>query len=269
MVDYPGLRAIVFDDRRVPGPFGVTLVLALALAVALFAAAPLVVGGEDSGGQAGLVITMTGETGESVFKLTVSSTQRGSVGRPGEGIFTYTAGTVVDLEAVADDGFRFAGWTGDTDSIDDVDAALTRILVEADYSITANFEGDPFLPSPSVYHDLVVTSTGGGNVTVPGEGLFEYDKGAVVDLVAEPAEGFRFVEWTGDVLTVVDATVAVTSIVMDGDYEIQAGFDSVIEQLPTPCLWGWILVGALVAGLLVYFLWWRRRRRRADSGSQV
>jgi len=268
VVDYLGLRVLVFDDRRMLGPFGVALALAVALAVALVVTAPLMVDGEDSSGQGSLVITMTGETGESVFNLTVSSTQGGSVRWPGEGIFAYTAGTVVELDAIADDGFRFAGWTGDTDSIDDVDAALTTILVDADYSITSTFEGDPFLPSPPVYHDLVVTSTVGGNVTVPGEGLFEYDKGTVVDLVAEPTEGFRFVEWTGDVSTVVDATVAVTSIVMHGDYEIQAGFDSVIEQLPSPCPWRWILVGALAAGLLVYFLWLRRRRRRANSGSQ-
>ncbi|MFO7712455.1 MAG: hypothetical protein R6V51_04530 [Dehalococcoidia bacterium] len=195
VVDYPGLRAIVFDDRRVPGPFGVTLALAVALAVALIPAASVMVGGEDSGGQAGVAITMTGETGD--------------------------------------------------------------------------FEGDPVPPSPPVCHDLVVTSTVGGNVTVPGEGLFGYEEGTVVDLAAEPAEGFRFLEWTGDVSTVVDATVTVTSIVMHGDYEIQAVFDSVIEQLPSPCLWRWILVGALASGLLVYFLWWTRRRRRADSGSQL
>jgi len=268
VVDYPGLRAIVFDDRRVPGPFCVTLALALALAVALGAAAPLVVGGEDSGGQAGLSITMTGETDELEFSLTVSSVQGGSVKLPGEGVFTYGVGTVVELEAIADDDFRFLEWTGDTDSIDDVDAARTTILVDADYSISATFEEDPFLPSPLVRHDLVLTSIVGGNVTVPGEGLFEYDRGTVVDLVAEPAEGFRFLEWTGDVSTIVDATVAVTSIVMHGDYEIQARFESLIEHLPSPFPWWWFLVGTVAAGLLVYLLWWRRRRRRAYSGSQ-
>jgi len=252
----------------VPKTFGVKLVLSLALAVILGAAAPLVVGGEDSDGQTGLAITMTGETGESVFNLTVSSSEGGSVQLPGEGSFTYTAVTEVDLKATADDGFRFAGWTGDTDLIDDVDAARTAILVDADYSITALFEEGTFLPSPPVRHGLVITSTVGGNVTEPGEGSFQYDDGSVVGLVAEPAEGFRFLEWTGDVSTVVDATAAVTSIVMHGDYEIQARFDSLIEHLPSRFPWWWILVGIVIAGLLVYFLWWRRRRRRVDSGSQ-
>jgi len=258
----------VSNDGRVPKTFGVTLALSLALAVVLVAAASLLVGGEDSGGHAGLAITMTGETGELQFGLTVSSGEGGVVEIPGEGVFTYDAGTVVELKATADDGFRFAGWTGDTHSIDDVDAARTAILVDADYSIIALFEEDAFLPSPPVRHGLVITSTVGGNVTEPGEGSFEYDDGSEVGLVAEPAEGFRFLEWTGDVWTVVDTTVAVTSIVMHGDYEIQARFDPLIEHLPSRFPWWWILVGIVIAGLLVYFLWWRRRRRRVDSGSQ-
>ena len=265
VVDYEGLRVIVFDDRRVPGPFGVMLALALAVAAALIAAVPLIVGGEDSGGQAGLAITMTGE---SVFNLTVSSTQWGSVRLPGEGSFTYAAGTVVELDAIEDDGFQFTGWVGDTDSIDDVDAARTTILVDADYSITATFQEDPSLSSPPVWHELVLTSTVGGNVTDPGEGSFEYNDGSVVDLVAEPAEGFMFLEWTGDVSTVVDVTTAVTGIVMRGDCQIQARFDSLIEDVPSPIRWWWFLIGAVAVVLLVYLLWWRRRLRRANSAPQ-
>lgn len=228
----------------------------------------MAVGGEGSDDRTGLTVTMTGENGESVFSLTVSSTEGGSVEVPGEGVFSYSVDTVVDLKAVADDDFRFVEWTGDTDSITSVDAAQTTITVDADYSITAAFEEEPFSPSPPVQYDLVVTSTVGGNVTVPGEGRFEYEEGAVVDLVAEPAEGYRFAEWTGDVSTVEDTTAAVATIVMRGDYRVEASFDSVVEQPPSPFPWWWILIGVAVAGLCVCFLWWRRRRRRSDSGSQ-
>lgn len=238
------------------------------LTLVLVGSGPSAVGVQGSDEQTGLTITMTGETGELQFDLTVSSGEGGVVEVPGEGVFTYDAGTVVELKATADDGFRFAGWTGDTHTIISVDAAETKITVDADYSITAIFNEDSLSPSLPVLHDLVVTSTVGGNVTVPGEGRFEYEVGAVVDLEAEPGEGFRFLEWTGDVSTVADATSGVTSIIMYGEYHILASFDEVPAPALQECPWWWILVGIVIAGLLVYFLWWRRRRRRVDSGPQ-
>jgi hypothetical protein len=44
--------------------------------------------------------------------LTIVSFAGGSVIQPGEGIFTYEQGEIVRLEAQADPGFVFAGWTG-------------------------------------------------------------------------------------------------------------------------------------------------------------
>ena len=61
-------------------------------------------------------------------------------------MFTYDEGTVVDLVATPGAGYRFDEWTGDVDTIADVDAATTTIVMNGDYSITANFEEVP--PSP-------------------------------------------------------------------------------------------------------------------------
>jgi hypothetical protein len=47
----------------------------------------------------------------------------------------------------------------------------------------------------------------------------------VVNLVVEAAEGFRFVNWTGDVETVADVNSAYTTITMNGDYSITANFE--------------------------------------------
>ena len=47
----------------------------------------------------------------------------------------------------------------------------------------------------------------------------------MVNLVAEAAEGFRFVNWTGDVETVADVNSASTTITMNGDYSITANFE--------------------------------------------
>ncbi|MFO7773727.1 MAG: S8 family serine peptidase, partial [Dehalococcoidia bacterium] len=73
------------------------------------------------------------------YDLGVSSTTGGSVTEPGEGTFTYEEGSVVDLVAVADSGYVFVEWTGDTGTIADVNAASTTITMNGDYSITATF----------------------------------------------------------------------------------------------------------------------------------
>ncbi len=77
---------------------------------------------------------------EAPLYLTAAGTAGGSVTSPGEGTFAYEAGTVVDLVATAWAGYEFVSWTGDTDAIADVGAAETTIAIEADYSVTANFE---------------------------------------------------------------------------------------------------------------------------------
>jgi hypothetical protein len=75
--------------------------------------------------------------------LTISSTSGGSVTEPGEGTFTYDEGTVVDLVAEAEEGYRFISRTDDVDTIADVEDTPTTITVEDDYEITANCEVAP------------------------------------------------------------------------------------------------------------------------------
>jgi hypothetical protein len=55
-------------------------------------------------------------------------------------------------------------------------------------------------------------------------GLFDYDKGTVVELVANPVGDNTFVEWTGDVSTIADDEDATTTITMNGNYAITATF---------------------------------------------
>jgi uncharacterized repeat protein (TIGR02543 family) len=77
--------------------------------------------------------------GHDTYQLIISSTAGGSVTVPGEGTFTYDSGTVVELLAIADDGYRFQGWTGDTQDITNLSSPTTNITMSEDYSITANF----------------------------------------------------------------------------------------------------------------------------------
>ena len=71
---------------------------------------------------------------------------------------------------------------------------------------------------------LTISSTAGGNVTTPGEGDFTYAPKTVVDLVAEPEEGYRFAMWSGDVETIADVEAAATNIAISSDYSVEVQF---------------------------------------------
>jgi hypothetical protein len=171
-------------------------------------------------------ITASFELAEDWRSLSVSSTSGGAVVEPGEGMFIRGADTVVDLVAEADEYYKFVKWSGDVDTIDDVYAAATSITMHDSYSITANFE--TWHPEPIVL--LVVLSTGGGSVTVPGEGIFSFPLGAEVGLVADAASGYQFVNWSGDVDTVVDINAASTTITMYSSYFIRANFGTATSR---------------------------------------
>jgi hypothetical protein len=68
-------------------------------------------------------------------RLAVSCTAGGSVVRPGVGIFTYGFYEVVVLEAKADPGFEFIGWSGDYSTQDNP----LSLIMDQDYSLQANF----------------------------------------------------------------------------------------------------------------------------------
>jgi len=87
-----------------------------------------------------------------------------------------------------------------------------------------------------VEYDLTIASTAGGSVTTPPEGTHTYDEGEVVDLVAEPEDGYQFINWTGDVGTIADVNAANTTITMNDDYTITANFVvtiNIIAQVET------------------------------------
>ncbi len=158
------------------------------------------------------------------YSLAVSSNAGGSVTGPGEGTFTYDAGTAVDLAAAPASGYQFVNWTGDVDTIGNIEAASTTITVNRDCSITANFQ-----PIPTVRYNLTITSSSGGWVTSPGMGTFSYDAGAVVSLVATPTciYQYRFVNWTGDAGTIANTNAPSTTITMNGNYSVRANFEAI------------------------------------------
>jgi hypothetical protein len=143
------------------------------------------------------------------YDLSTGSTEGGSITTPGEGVFNYDEGTMVDLVATPDTGYRFVNWTGDVGTIADVNADSTNITMNGDYSLTADFIRQ---------YDLSTNSTAGGSVTEPGEGVFSCDDGTVVDLIAVADTGYQFVNWTGDVDTIADVNAASTDIAINDNY---------------------------------------------------
>jgi len=84
----------------------------------------------------------------------------------------------------------------------------------------------PWRPAvPTSMYSLVVdvSPSGGGSVSLSPLGG-EYEANAEVTLTATEADGYRFVDWTGDVGTVADVNSASTVVSMIGDYSITANF---------------------------------------------
>ena len=73
------------------------------------------------------------------YILTVFSTAGGSVTTPGEGTHIYDEETMVNLVARPASGYEFVKWTGNVDTIANVNAASTTITVNGRCYICANF----------------------------------------------------------------------------------------------------------------------------------
>lgn len=80
------------------------------------------------------------------YMLAILSAPGGSVIIPGDRTFTYDAGTVVSLVAAPATGYEFSRWSGDVDSITNVNEASTNITMSGNLSyilICANFRESP------------------------------------------------------------------------------------------------------------------------------
>jgi len=89
--------------------------------------------------------SITANFAPETYFLTVNIDGQGTVEVDGDEIddgdtLEYEYGTIVDIEAIADDGWTFDEWTGDIENIDDPQSNDTDITIEDDYTITAIFE---------------------------------------------------------------------------------------------------------------------------------
>ena len=74
---------------------------------------------------------------------------------------------------------------------------------------------------------LSISSTRGGSVTKPGEGIFTYNCNTTVEIEATADNEYYFIGWTGAAVRsgkVTDPSKARTTVLMDGDYSLMASF---------------------------------------------
>ncbi|HET6528694.1 MAG TPA: hypothetical protein VFG39_08065 [Balneolaceae bacterium] len=143
---------------------------------------------------------------EQMFSLTVDTEGQGSVEKDPDRE-TYEPGAEVELTATPDEGWEFAGWTGDVSSTTNP----LEVTMDESKSITAVFTQQSF--------SLTVNTDGSGTVT-KNPNAPEYPAGTTVDLMATPAEGWEFVEWTGD----VEGTANPVQVTMDEPKQVTAVF---------------------------------------------
>jgi len=131
---------------------------------------------------------------------------------PAPGDHLFLEGTEVSLSAEADYTFLFDYWEVDGEFYSD--EATTTLVIEGDVTVQAFFEAlDSFTLT-------MLAPEGMGSVT-PEPGDYPYLGDDVVELIAIPDFGWMFSHWTGEV---EDPNSAVTTILMDDDYTVQAHF---------------------------------------------
>jgi len=94
-------------------------------------------------------------------------------------------------------------------------ASIVLMIVALVVGMTGCVSG---IPGFTVRYSITISSTIGGTVTDPGEGLFRYAAGTVVNLVAVPDRGYRFACWTTNAGTIADIYDATTTITMNQNY---------------------------------------------------
>ncbi|MFA9454351.1 MAG: right-handed parallel beta-helix repeat-containing protein, partial [Candidatus Aminicenantaceae bacterium] len=126
------------------------------------------------------------EHGE-VYKLILDTGGEGTTKPPPEPYKVFS-GIELKITAIPDKGSAFSHWSGDVDDEDKRSNPLVFVM-DSDKWIKANFARDFWLR----------VTAGKGGTTDPAPGKHFYDVGAEVSVTAMPKEGYRFVQWQGDI----------------------------------------------------------------------
>lgn len=151
----------------------------------------------------------SGNNTTETFSLqsTITPSNAGSVSPSGG---SFDSGEQVQITATANDHFVFKEWNGDlSGSNNPASVTITKnmsinaLFEELTYPLTIEVEGDG-----EVSEQIVNAKT-------------DYAEGTTVELTAEPADGWEFVSWSGD----LDGTENPATITMDAAKNVTATFE--------------------------------------------
>jgi uncharacterized repeat protein (TIGR02543 family) len=150
---------------------------------------------------------------------------------PAVGSYQYNEGDSVSITAIPDDGWQFAGWSGDLAT----ESAQTQVTVTSDKVVTAHFT--------PVQHTISIQIEGNGT-TEPMVGSYQYNEGDSVIITAIPDDGWQFAGWSGD----LDGTEsAQTQVAVTLDKTVTAHFSRVIPE------W-WQALRTFCGGIMTMFV---------------
>ncbi|MDZ7716291.1 MAG: hypothetical protein U5J95_08785 [Balneolaceae bacterium] len=147
-------------------------------------------------------------TPQYTLTLTASPTEGGSVS-PAEQV--YDKGATADITATPNQEWVFDRWEGDYTG----SSASASVTMDADKDITAIFEKKQYA--------LTVNTNGQGTVDeqVVSSKPTDYDSGTEVELTANAATGWEFIEWQGD----LTGTANPQQITIDDPKDVTAVFE--------------------------------------------
>ncbi len=146
------------------------------------------------------------------YTLSLTVVGNGSITRNPDKV-SYYQGESVELSALPDSGWAFAGWSGDLSG----SASPQSLTMDGNKAVTATFSEIP----PEQY-TLNLSVVGSGSVTkAPDQAT--YEEGTSVQLTATPQPGWSFTGWSGS-LTGTDNPV---TVVMDGNKSVTATFAAI------------------------------------------
>ncbi len=138
---------------------------------------------------------------------------------PSIGLHTYEKGETVNIVAEPEQGYQFIKWEG---SVADPYSESTSITLNENKIAKAKF-GKIYLTL-----EMKVNPEGSG-WTSPQPGIHHYEIGDIVDITAEPKEGYQFQEWIGPV---ADNHNIQTTVVIEQSTTVKALFVEKDENPP-------------------------------------
>lgn len=151
--------------------------------------------------------TVTAGFSGTAYTLTTTALHGTVLRNPNQAVFD--SGATVQLTAVADTGYHFTGWSGDTSGT----ANPVTLLMNGNKSVTAHFSINQYT--------LTISAVNGSVTRNPDSST--YDHGTTVTLTAMPSPGFLFSSWSG----AASGTGNPTTVLMDANKSVTATFASV------------------------------------------